>query len=238
MRRVKSQMKSVPAIIIFVALNTMCLTQAAADEARRAEAGPSGKMEKRTMQKDVYQQLWDERLKALEKLFGPSSDTVHHAKVPLYLGGFADVLEFRKYVKGICYVTADLSGEPSQQQNSLGNYELMVCTRESADWSPSIISRLAKYTLEAVLQPGDTMDIGSALPAGSTGAAFLFTEPSVSPNAFTVGGKRSGVLLCIVITSQELQACMRNGSSKTLQRLKESGIFPFSDLKRRSINEP
>jgi hypothetical protein len=68
----------------------------------------------------------------------------------------------------------ELIGHDEQVQNDLGNYELMICHRDDEPWGANVISRLAYYTLEAKLNPGETMDIGSALPDDSTLAAFLF----------------------------------------------------------------
>ncbi len=180
---------------------------------------------------------WDVRMAALQSILGPSEDMVFHAVQPLFLGGFADVVEFRKCVNGSAYVTSDLIGENGQQPNVLGNYELMICTREKSDWAANVISRLAKYTLEAVLEPGQTMDIGTAVPAGSTVSAFMFSEPEVKQNKLNVNGVECGLLLCIGILPDELAACMSGRTEEVLSLLKQRAIFPFTDLKRASVLE-
>jgi hypothetical protein len=184
---------------------------------------------------DEHQRIWDERVEGLHNLLGPSEDMHLHAVVPLFLGGSADVLEFKNYIDGHCYVTSDLTGDDSQLKSSLGNYELMICTREKVDWAPNLISKLALYTFEAVLEPGETMDIGPALPDGSSASALLFVEPDLRNNQFYVDGTQCGLLLCLAIMPDELELKMKSGSEPLIKSLKEKGVFPFSELNRDSV---
>ena len=182
-----------------------------------------------------WEEQWDARQAALESVLGKAENTVYHALIPLYLGGFADVLRFRNYIDGVAYATADLTGDSSQIENELGNYELMICMREESNWACGIMSKLARYTLESKLSPGETMDIGPATPDGSSVSAFLFCRPELSHPTFTVQGVRCGLLLCIGITDEEIAVCKGEGSKRVLTRLKEAGIFPFTDLNRASV---
>lgn len=95
----------------------------------------------------------------------------------------------------------------------------------------NVISRLAYYTLEAKLNPGDTMDIGSALPDDSTLAAFLFFNFA----AFKVRGRKAGLLLCVGITADELEACRAGKRVKVENALKAAKVYPFTDLYRKSV---
>ena len=182
----------------------------------------------------AWSELWDARKTALEAQLGPTTDRVFHAVLPLDLGGSADVLHFPSYVAGATYVTADLTGpDSSQLPSSLGQYELMICTRAPQDWAPNLISRLARYTFEAVLEPGETMDIAPAMPKGSTTAALLFTEPALPSNRFRVLGKHFRLLLCLGITGSELKRCLDGSTAEVLEGLKHQGVFPYTDLQRR-----
>jgi len=184
---------------------------------------------------DEWSRLWAARKTVLELALGPATDKVFHALVPLQLGGSADVLEFPQHTSGSTYVTADLVGDSGQPENSLGQYELMICTRQRDDWAPNLISRLATYTLESVLEPFETMDIGSAVPPGSTVTALLFIEPDLPSNEYLVAGQRCGLLLCLGITPSELQACFEGRVGEVLAALKAKGIFPHTDLHRESV---
>ncbi|QDV23858.1 suppressor of fused domain protein [Aureliella helgolandensis] len=184
---------------------------------------------------DDWTLWWDARLAAMESLLGKAHDTVGHGTIPFSigaeLGGTADIVYFHNHVDGIVSATAELIGNADQVPNSLGNYELVICSRNDDDWGTDLIGQLAHYTLEAALEPHQTMDIGPATPDGSTIAAFLFCDYG----KFTVRDQDAGLILCIGITAPELEAC-RNGSRERVESLlKSNDVFPFTDLYRESV---
>lgn len=185
-----------------------------------------------------WQESWDARVAAIETVLGKSEDTVGHAVIPFQfgtdIGGGADIIYFRHHIPGRVSVTSELIGCEEQVPNQLGNYELMICHRDEEEWGPNLISRLAHYTLEAELDPGETMDIGPATPEGSTIAALLFLEYA----RFKVRGKEAGLLLCIGITGDELKACRKGRRADVEQALKRAGIYPYTDLYRQSVLKP
>jgi hypothetical protein len=185
-------------------------------------------------QTDDWQEWWTARVAAIETVLGPSDDVVGHATIPFFvgadLGGAADIIYFRKHLPGAIAVTSELIGCDEQIQNELGNYELMICQRDDVEWGADIISRLAHYTLRAELNPGETMDIGPATPDGSTIAAFLFFDYA----KFEVRGRRAGLLLCLGVTADELQACREGRRDEVEAALRTAGVYPFTDLFRQS----
>jgi hypothetical protein len=184
---------------------------------------------------DSWRVWWDARVAAIEGVLGNSEAVVGHAVIPFHLGadlgGAADVIYFRQHLPGIVAVTSELIGCDDQVPNQLGNYELMICQRDDVQWGAGIISQLANYTLQAELKPGDTMDIGPATPEGSTIAAFLFNEYA----RFEVRGRRAGLLLCVGITEDELEACRKRRHADVEAALKSTGVYPFTDLFRKSV---
>jgi hypothetical protein len=180
-----------------------------------------------------WEEIWNARLEALEKVFGQSYHQIYHAPHPFQLGGFADVVAFEKHLNGIVYVTAELCCKP---EASYADYELMICHREPDDWGPNIISRLAPYTQEAHIGAGETMDIDKATPADSRIKAFLFDTYAT----FTLFETEFELRLCIGITADELAYKMNNeqGGEKLLNLLKTNDVYPFTDLKRDSIALP
>ncbi len=179
-------------------------------------------------EEDDWQKNWDARIAALEAELGKADDEVATSPVPIYLGGGADVLTFKKHVDGVAYVTAGLIGDGSQKRTALGQYELMMCFRSANDWAPSLLSRLARYTFDAALNPGETMDIAPAMPENSTIAGLLF----VSYRHFKVNDISAGILLCIGITESELAQCKAGRSDAVLAALKDAAVFPFTDPER------
>jgi hypothetical protein len=184
---------------------------------------------------DVWQQWWDARIAAIERVLGKSDDVVGHASIPFSLGadlgGAADIIYFRGHVPGIIAVTSELIGCDEQVKNQLGYYELMICQRDDVTWGGDLISKLAHYTLRAEVNPGETMDIESATPKGSTIAGLLFFEYA----RFEVRGSQAGLLLCVGITKDELKACQQGRRPAVEAALKSAGVFPFTDLYRKSV---
>jgi hypothetical protein len=178
---------------------------------------------------------WDARVAAIETILGPSDDMVGHAPIPFDLGadigGAADIIYFKKHLNGVVSVTSELIGHDEQVPNDLGNYELMICHRDDEPWGADIISRLAYYTLEARLNPGETMDIADAAPQGSTTAALIF----FNYGTFMVRKRKAGLLLCVGITSDELELCRAGKREMVEKALKAAKVYPFTDLYRESV---
>lgn len=182
-----------------------------------------------------WQKIWDARLAALAQHFGKPADSVYHAVVPFYLGGQADVVAFPGYRGGIAYITTEMTREDvGQIPGEFDSYELMVCTRGEDAKAPEIIARLARYTCDAKLAGGETMDIGDFFGDRSV-RAFLFCHPTDQPVRFELNERSCGVLLCIGITTDELQFKMERGSQALLALLKERDIFPFTVPNRASV---
>ena len=181
-----------------------------------------------TSKDDDWEEVWDARANALAQVLGQGHDNVFHATHPFSLGGNADVMAFHHHLKGVAYVTAELTGKP---QACYADYELMICHRLPDDWGPNVISRLAPYTQEAYIGAGESMDIGPATPAQSQIEAFLFD----TYGTFTLFGQRNELRLCIGITKAELQFKMEHGAEKLLALLKDHGVYPFTDLERATV---
>jgi hypothetical protein len=181
-----------------------------------------------------WEKVWDARLAALAQLLGASTKNVWHATTPFFLGGAADVVHLEG-ASGHFYVTAELSGnDVGQIPCSLWRYELMICTKEPSHQAPRLISQLASYTCEAVLEPGDTMDIPSYFKDSSIRGLY-FTLLGNGKTHFELLGEKYGLLLCIGITDDELEYKLEHGSEMFLNLLKEHGVFPYTNLQRASV---
>ena len=189
-------------------------------------------------QDDSWQKVWDARVAALTPILGETTDMVFHAATPFELGGFADVLPFPNFTPGITYVTAEMTGEDmGQLPTTLGNYELMICARQDLPKAADAISRLARYSCEAELEPGETMDLGVFF-GDSAIRALLFTHPSEQPTYFEFLGQRYGLLLCVGITAEELAFKHANGAESLLTLLRQHKVFPYTIPDRPSVPLP
>ena len=184
---------------------------------------------------DGWEKIWNARLDGLSKVLGKSENKVFHAFFPFEMGGFADVVVFPGFVRGKTYVTTDCTGPgTSQLRTRLGNYELMICTRKPSAVAADFISKLAPYTFQAKLQPGDTMEFPRRQP-GSTLKGLIFTHPADKPIHFKFLGKKYGLLLCLGVTKDELALAKTKGTDALLPALKERGIFPYTVFDRESV---
>lgn len=182
-----------------------------------------------------WQKIWDARIAALTQILGEPVNTVLHSIVPFQLGGFADVLLFPDYVPGITYVTAEMTGEEvGQRLTTLGNYELMICARQELPKAGDLISKLARYTCDAELEAGQTMDFGTFF-GDTTLRALLFAHPYDTPVFFEFLDQQYGLLLCIGITAEELAFKKANGSDRLLALLKQHRVFPYTTPDRPSV---
>lgn len=175
------------------------------------------------------------RSRELAKLFGKSADYVIHSIIHFTRGGSPDIMLFHGYHNGITYITTDLTGPlyTGQIPCKIGQYEVMICTQEEAEWAPNIISDIARYSIRSRIDPGDTATLGYE----QTGwpEAILFTTPEPEVSQFSVLGKKYGLLLCIGISSSELSFAQNTSSAKLLRKLKSGGVFPFTNPRRRPV---
>lgn len=187
---------------------------------------------------DRWTELWNARKNGLSALFGPPSDMVYHATIPFQFraqGGAADVLAFANHIPGMTYVTSELTGEDvGQQESSLGHYELAICSRSDLSQAAELISRLAAYTCDATLEPGETMDIGDFFGDSSI-RALLFSTFGDAKRTFRLNDDSCGVLLCIGITTEELAFAMSHGTDKLLTLLKQKDVFPYTTPDRACV---
>lgn len=177
---------------------------------------------------DDWQEIWDARADALAMVLGRAYDNVFHAPHPFALGGNADVMAFYHHLKGVVYITAELTGKPDA---CYADYELMICHRSQRDWGPNAISHLAPYTQQAYIGAGESMDIDAATPVESQIKAFLFETYA----KFTLFGHDNELRLCIGITKPELQFKMEHGADRLLALLKRHSVYPFTELERDSV---
>jgi hypothetical protein len=114
-----------------------------------------------------WKRLRELRRAILRRVLGPDDELINTVLPPFYLGGWADVMTFRKEFDGMAYVTAALIGDSQSKPNEVGQYEIMICSRKDVIRGQALVSKLARYMTQDVLGQNDTMDIGHALPSRS-----------------------------------------------------------------------
>ena len=129
----------------------------------------------------------------------------------------------------------------------IGTYELVACTKIRIDDKKSkklfdaiefhickILTSVAHLSYYEKLNPLDTCEV----PADTDDKRFwslVFDEWKSQSNEFRIGPKKHGLLLCIEIFRSEMEFAIQNDSQELLDRLKEKGYYPYSDLNRESV---
>jgi hypothetical protein len=65
---------------------------------------------------------------------------------------------------------------------------------------------------------------------------FGRSDPVVFKADVPFRNHNAGISLCIEITDDELDECLSQRSTVVLERLRNSGVFPFTDLERESFS--
>jgi hypothetical protein len=190
---------------------------------------------------------------ALERILGPMHDLVGHALIPFQVGGAVDMYYFPNGIPGTGFATMELI-EPDgsgPKPNRIGTYELVTFTREKIPPSDlkddedhpfndiqgrmcAIMTSLGFYSYEAVLNPGETCEI----PAGEEDEpnyCLIFDEYKQDGVDFEIDGKKHCLLLVIEVFKSEMEYAMENGSTAVINKLKEKGYYPYSDLEREPV---
>ncbi len=184
---------------------------------------------------DAWQRVWDARFEALEAILGPARGGVYHGEPPIWCeNGKADVLWFQPESDLNVYVTADFTGDFFRDQlpSTLGRYELMIATREPNDWAPTLLSRIAPHTLDAVVEPGRTVDLDNFITRRFSGSCIelaICCQPPPLPTEFSLAGETFGLLTLVGISRPEHAFLRRKGQWPFIERLERADVFPYTD---------
>jgi hypothetical protein len=192
---------------------------------------------------------WYERKTGMMRdLLGPEHDMVLHATVPYFVGGSLDLYFYPKGVPGVGVATKELSDLPNEGSSNevFDSYELVMFTRhplalddkdEAAtpfgralqNISP-ILNCMARYSEEASLNPHETCEFPEEFETLG-GKCLIFDsygQAADEPADF-------GLLLVIEIHRSEMEYAREHGGQLLLDRLKEAGHYPYSDLDRPAV---
>lgn len=169
---------------------------------------------------------------ALGRALGPMEDMVGHAARPLSLGGFADVAWFRTGQRlGLVCATTELCICDGQKPNAGGRYELAIATASHDEVASNLISRLGRYTLDAAIEDGDTMDIAGIQPNGSGLTALLFVEFT----RLDLPGAPAAVMMAVGLWPSELAAWRKGRKRELIDALRVAGVHLRTDWMRPAV---
>jgi len=196
-----------------------------------------------------YEKEYDLKSKGLEAILGKQSDIVGHAIIPFDVGGAVDMYYYPNGITGTGFATMELiqpdGSGPVPNRN--GTYELVAFTKlqyvsDTTETNPfnlierrmcGIFTDIGNYSFEVKLEPGETMEIPQ--DDGTPTKCIVFDEYKPDGKEFFIGDRKYGLLLVIEVFRDEMEYAMENGSDQLLNKLKEYGHYPYSDLNRRSV---
>ena len=93
-----------------------------------------------------------------------------------------------------------------------------------------IITQLARYAEETVVNPYDAVDI--MLEREGLMYHVIFDELHFKHRTFEIDGKHHQLMLCMLVHKQEIEYARQHSSRDMMNLLKEKNIYPYSDLGR------
>lgn len=204
---------------------------------------PAGSITKSPRDSGKVAKYFTQKQLGLEAVLGPLHDTVQHAIIPWSVGGPLDLYYFPCALPGTGVATMELiqPGGTGPQRSSVGTYEMISFTRHAIQRSGDqfqlanariwhMLNALGRLAYDDVLNPDDTCEF-----PGEDGepyrCAILGQWPPEKPG-FRIGRQRHGLLLCIEVFRSEMEAAITRGTPFLVDRLKQAGCFPYSDMDR------
>src|SRR5215831_1103300 len=130
----------------------------------------------------------------------------------------------------VTYISCELAIRDEQLPSGVGRYELMMtCSNEN--WCRSILSNIGRMTLGEAFSLGHTLDIEAWVGKRARIQGVIFEEFA----SVRIGRKQFGILSCHGVTRPELKFARENGGAALLLLLKKAGVYPMTDLKRKTI---
>jgi len=197
---------------------------------------------------EEFERDYESKKLGMEKILGPMYPLVGHAVLPFQLGGPVDMYYFAETCEGTCMATMELL-EPDgtgPKPSRIGTYELVAFTKHKVSYEPNnpkfdeivmrmrvIFTNLARYAVDDKFNPLETVELPGS--KGDPGYCVILDEYKKPGTDFLVSGRKHGLLLVIIVHRSEMIAAMKNGSVTVLDKLKDKGYYPYSDLDREPV---
>ena len=203
------------------------------------------KKKRRQFSAEEYEVHAELKKEGLEKILGKMYGKVLHAIIPFHIGGAVDLYFFTETLEGTGIVTMELIDPDGSgpQPSQIGTYELLAFKKQKLNTQSSedelnklgyhlrnIFTTLGRYSYEAELNPLETVEV--PLGKGQPHTCLILDEFKKEGTDFMIGKNKHGLLLVIEIYHSEMKYAIEHGGEKLLEKLKEKGYYPYSDLDR------
>jgi len=189
----------------------------------------------------------DEKSEWMEKILGKEHDMVMHAIIPYAVGGGLDLYYYPNGIEGVAIATKELCESPDEGSSNkqFDLYELVMFTRHKLDLDMakdlttafgkahsninSILNRIAPYSAQATLNHNETCEFPEDMEKVG-GKCLVF-------QAYNWDGQQQkfGLLAIIEVFRSEMQHAREHGTASLVEKLKQAGHYPYSDLEREAV---
>lgn len=189
----------------------------------------------------------NEKEAILQRHLGPMHDIVGHAIIPYCIGGAVDMYYFKPAIGGTAFATMELIDGNGPAAGNIGPYELVAFTKhtfESIEDQPfsaierrmcGIFTTLGSYGTEAILDPMQTCESYIDEDTSDEMACVFFDSWKAEGQPLSEGEFEMGLLLIVEVHRDEMEYARENGTAQLVDKLKQAGYYPFSDLDRPSV---
>jgi hypothetical protein len=236
-------------VLLAIVLAASCTNQDQAINMKSLKTLFGKKEAKRTFTEDEYEKHYDLKMIGLENVLGKSSNIVGHAIIPFEVGGAVDMYYFPQGAAGTGFATMELIAPDGSGPipTKLGTYELVAFTKtpyteDTVETNPfnlierhicGIFTGTGNYSFQAKLEPLQTAELPQN--EGEPTLCLIFDQYRPDGKEFKIGNKKHGLLLIMEVHRQEMEFARTYGTRLLIDKLKEKGYYPYSDLNRESV---
>lgn len=198
---------------------------------------------------EAGRQWYEHKSRLMEATLGKEHDTVMHAIIPYAIGGALDLYYYPNGLPGTAIATKELSELPNEGSSNdvYRAYELVMFTKHRLDLDAAtdentefgrahssinaILNCIAPYSAQATLNPNETCEFPVDMKDVG-GKCLIFDGYACHSDDVA---KNFGLLAIIEVFRSEMEYARKKGGAKLINRLKEEGVYPYSDLDRAPV---
>ena len=193
---------------------------------------------------------WDEtKSKFMQVFLGREHDMVMHAIIPFAVGGTLDLYYYLDMIPGTTIATKELTTLPAEGSSNriFACYEIAMFTRHELNLELArnkstpfghahstinhILNCIGPYSADVMLNPNETCEFPADMPDVG-GKCLIFDAYGVQN---LEERQLFGIMAIIEIHRSEMDFARAEGGAKLIERLKEAGHYPYSDLDRQPV---
>ena len=206
----------------------------------------------RTVNEEQDEQLaqeWhDHKSSLMEHALGKEHDVVMHSIIPYAVGGGLDLYYYPNGIAGTAIATKECCESPNEgsTNDTFDLYELVMFTKHplslddaQKDSTPfgkihsninAILNVVTPYSAQATLNPNETCEFPADMETLG-GKCLIFAAYGDQSKAKA----KFGLLAVIEVFRCEMEFAREQGGAKLLEKLKQAGHYPYSDLDREPV---